>query len=235
MRKNTYKNRLYLHICSLLILIPMLLLSSCNKNIDNIAQTTTQDQNHPRKVSVGILFHEIQQNASPAPQEPSGDLDDIMVGGPTPIEQLEQAPQDLVGEKLQLSFEEMLEGTIIYRYNATTKQLVIMYYKYIDWNTSLRTMAMLVMQTEYADMKEFLSLTDLWTGTVTAVKIVDGHDIKFSQNSLHSATVKATEASTVCYGSISYNEKLVAYDSVQPNNEKFGYAFDRSISRFGIE
>ena len=234
MKKKNSKNTRILRLCSLLILIPILLLSACNKNGNNATQTTTQDPNPPRKVTVGMLFHEIQQNASPAPQKPSEDLNDIEVGR-IPIEYLEQAPQDLVGEKLQLSFEEMLEGTIIYRYNATTKQLVIMYYKNMHQNTSLRTMAMLVMQTDYADMKDFLSLTDLWTGTVTAVKIVGGNDIDLSRNSLYSATVKATEASTVCYGRISYKEKLVAYDSVQPNNEHFGYAFDKSVARFGIE
>ena len=234
MKNKNSKSTKLLRLCSLLILIPMLLLSACNKNGNNATQTTTQDPNPPRKVSVGTLFYEINQNKQPAHEERPKNSESLD-GERTPIQYLEQAPQDLVGEKLQLSFEEMLEGTIIYRYNATTKQLVIMYYKHMDQNTSLRTMAMLVMQTEYADMKEFLSLTDLWTGTVTAVKIVGGTDIDLSKNSLHSATVKATEASTVCYGSISYKENLVAYDSVQPKNEKFGYAFDKSVARFGIE
>ena len=224
----------HLRLCSLLILIPMLLLSACNKDGNNATQTTTQDPNPPRKVIVGELFYEINQNKQPAPDKRPEDYEQLD-GELTPIQYLEQAPQDLVGEKLQLSFEEMLEGEIIYRYNANTKQLVVMYYRGMGQNTSLRTMVMLVMQTEYADMNEFLSLTDLWTGTVTAVKIVGGNDIDLSKNSLHSATVKATEASTVCYGSISYKEKLVAYDSVQPNNKQFGSAFDRSISRFGIE
>lgn len=224
----------HLRLCSLLILIPMLLFSACNKNGNNATQTTTQDPNPPIKVTVGELFYEINQNKLPPLEEYPDDYEGLP-GARTPIQYLNQAPQDLVGKKLQLSFEEMLEGEIIYRYNATAKQLVIMYYRGMGQNTSLRTMAMLVMQTEYVDMKEFLSLTDLWTGTVTAVKIVGGNDIDLSNNSLHSATVKATEASTVCYGSISYKENLVAYDSVQPKNENFGYAFDRSISRFGIE
>ena len=212
----------------------MLLLSACNKNGDNATQTTMQDPNPPRKVTVGELFYEINQNKLPPLEEYPDDYE-ILTGARTPIQYLNQAPQDLVGKKLQLSFEEMLEGEIIYRYNATAKQLVIMYYRGMGQNTSLRTMAMLVIQTEYADMNEFLSLTDLWTGTVTAIKIVGGNDIDLSNNSLHSATVKATEASTVCYGRISYKETLVAYDRVQPNNEKFGYAFDKSVARFEIE
>ena len=234
MKNKNSKNTKLLRLCSLLILIPMLLLSACNKNGNNATQTTTQDPNPPIKVTVGELFYEINQNKLPPLEEYPDDYEGLD-GARTPIQYLNQAPQDLVGKKLQLSFDEMLEGDIFYRYSASTKQLVVMYCR-DSVNTSLHTQAMIVLQTDYADMKEFLSLTDLWTGTVTAVKIVGGLDIDYSRQDIkRKSDVKATEHSTVCYGYLSYNQDMVVYDNIQPNNQNYGKAFDLTVTRFGIE
>ena len=225
MKKKLSKSTRLLRLCSILILIPMLLLSACNKNGNNATQTTTQDPNPPRKMEIDELFNDINQNKlPPLEKEPEGNITNP--GDRIPVQYLEQAPQDLVGEKIQISFSD-LKTDLVYRYKASEKQLVIIY-----------SGVMLVMQTEYADMKEFLSLSDLWTGTVTAIKIVCGWDSYYSENSVkHQADIKATEASAVCYGFVTPQKKISAYDSVQPNEEysKYGAGFDLTVTRFGIE
>ena len=223
--KNITLKKPLLRLCSLLILIPILLLSACNKNDNNATQTTTQDQNPPRKMSIDELFNDINQNKlPPLEEEPEGDITNP--GDRIPVQYLERAPQDLVGEKIQISFSD-LKTDLVYRYKVSEKQLVIIY-----------SGVMLVMRTEYADMKEFLSISDLWTGTVTAVKIVCAWDSHYSENSVkHRADVKATEASAVCYGIVTPEKKISAYDSIQPNEEysKYGAGFDLTVTRFGIE
>ena len=224
MKKKISKSTRLLRLCSILILIPILLLSACNKNDKNPAQTTTQAPEPARLVTVDELSREIKMNASPPleTREPG-------IVGILPVECLKQAPQDIVGERIQFSFADLKTNFIVFRYNATTKQLVIM-----NDNSEHFGDMMLVMQAECTDMKDFLSQTDSWTGTVTAVKIVDMHDVMFSSNSLHGGSITANETSTICYGIISSDKGIVTYDAVQPK-EKFAEAFERSLARFGIE
>ena len=91
MKNKNSKNTKLLRLCSLLILIPMLLLSACNKNGNNATQTTTQDQNPPRKMSIDELFNDINQNKlPPLEEEPEGDITNP--GDRIPVQYLERAP-----------------------------------------------------------------------------------------------------------------------------------------------
>ena len=231
--KNITLKKALLFSYVLLILIPILLISACNENGDNVAQTTTQAPEPARLVTVEELSREIGYNALPplekSTQKPN---DDPLAGGTARLENLSRAPQDLVGEKIQLSFADIRKNLIVFRYNANTKQLVIMNDNAGLWYHP--SAMMLVMQTEYVDMRAFLSQTDSWTGTVTAVNIVGTYEVlRASASFLHNGSIKATESSTVCYGKIS-SEGIFTYDSMQ-SRESFAEPFERSLARFGIE
>ena len=100
-------------ICIPVILITLLLFTSCKSNEES------------KDVSMWEVFSDIEEHLTPALKElsstiPPGDL--------TPVECLRQAPETLVGTHISLSLTDISEKDIVvYRFRASDRQLVIKY------------------------------------------------------------------------------------------------------------
>ncbi len=179
--------------------------------------------------TLGELIEYVFDNCLPPLSEPS---EPFAPGDVTPVENLRRAPQDFVGQKL--SFERLLASAkdkLLYRYTAETKQLVILLYSTTmsDDNAILSENAiMIAMDTEYADMGEFLQATD-FAGTVTDICILDLNEFMYASNSYDlfakdENTKTATAESAVCYGTL---ESVI--DGLQPIEQ-----FENITTRFAI-
>ncbi len=189
------------------------------------------------------VFSDIEEHLTPALKElsstiPPGDL--------TPIECLEQAPDTLVGTHISLSLTDISEkDVVVYRFRASDRQLVIKYSRSSSYGAD-STPIMLVMTVDVNNMKSFLARKNVWSGTVTAVKVIDQNDLMTTYSSVHYAfteekagkTVKeADKGSAVCFGTLMNGEWSRVCDGKQPWAEGDEYAtrFAYTIGRFGIK
>lgn len=219
-------------LCLAAILMTTLFFTSCkNKNGAN------------KGVSMWEVFSDIEEHLTPALKElsstiPPGDL--------TPIECLEQAPETLVGTHISLSLTDISEkDVVVYRFRASDRQLVIKYLRSSSYGTD-STPIMLVMTVDVNSMKSFLAQKNVWSGMVTAVKVIDQNDLMTTYSSVHYAfteekagkTVKeADKDSAVCFGYLMNGEWSRVCDGKQPWAEGDEYAtrFAYTIGRFGIK
>ena len=217
-------------ICIPVILITLLLFTSCKSNEES------------KDVSMWEVFSDIEEHLTPALKElsstiPPGDL--------TPVECLRQAPETLVGTHISLSLTDISEKDIVvYRFRASDRQLVIKYSR--SSSTGFSTTIMLVMTVDVNSMKSFLAQKNVWSGTVTAVKNIDANDLMTTYSSVDYAfyeeemgkTLKeADKDSAVCFGCLMNGEWSRVCDGKQPWAEGDEYAtrFAYTIGRFGIK
>ena len=219
-------------LCLAAILMTTLFFTSCKNN--NGAN---------EGLSMWEVFSDIEEHLTPALKElsstiPPGDL--------TPIECLEQAPDTLVGTHISLSLTDISEkDVVVYRFRASDRQLVIKYSRSSSYGAD-STPIMLVMTVDVNNMKSFLAQKNVWSGTVTAVKVIDQGDLMTTYESVHHAfteekagkTVKeADKGSAVCFGYLMNGEWSRVCDGKQPWAEGDEYAtrFAYTIGRFGIK
>lgn len=219
-------------LCLAAILMTTLFFTSCKNN------------NGANKcVSMWEVFSDIEEHLTPALKElsstiPPGDL--------TPIECLEQAPETLVGTHISLSLTDISEkDVVVYRFRASDRQLVIKYLRSSSYGTD-STPIMLVMTVDVNSMKSFLAQKNVWSGMVTAVKVIDQNDLMTTYSSVHYAfteekagkTVKeADKDSAVCFGYLMNGEWSRVCDGKQPwaEGDEYATTFAVTIARFGIE
>lgn len=216
-------------LCLAAILMTTLFFTSCKNN------------NGANKcVSMWEVFSDIEEHLTPALKElsstiPPGDL--------TPIECLEQAPETLVGTHISLSLTDISEkDVVVYRFRASDRQLVIKYLRSSSYGTD-STPIMLVMTVDVNSMKSFLAQKNVWSGMVTAVKVIDQGDLMttFASVDLEDETEKtvaeADKNSAVCFGTLMNGKWSGIYDGKQPWAEGDEYAtrFAYTIGRFGIK
>lgn len=224
---------LSLLICVLLIAVSMFGCTPADTESpeasSEAASDALPDEKDTPKTLSELLEHVID-NCLPPLSEPS----EVGVpGGITAIENLRRAPQDTVGQKLSLERSAAADSnTLLYRYTAETKQLVILVHsrKMSDDDVVLSENAIMVaMDTEYADTGVFLQGTD-FVGTVTDICIIDVNEFVYASNSFNALTAdentkKATADSAVCYGTLG-----TAIDGAQPIEQ-----FESITTRFGIK
>lgn len=218
-------------ICIPVILITLLLFTSCKSNEES------------KDVSMWEVFSDIEEHLTPALKElsstiPPGDL--------TPIECLEQAPETLVGTHISLSLTDISEkDVVVYRFRASDRQLVIKYLRSSSYGTD-STPIMLVMTVDVNSMKSFLAQKNVWSGMVTAVKVIDQNDLMTTYSSVDYAFYEeemgknlkeADKDSAVCFGCLMNGEWSRVCDGKQPWAEGDEYAtrFAYTIGRFGIK
>ena len=127
----------------------------------------------PVTEAVGALVSRILQDALPA----AGTATEALSPGErTPVAQLKQAPQALVGVQLELEISDLAGGTVVYRFSAESRRLVALCQA---GDGDARGYVMMVLQTGDS-METFLSRDRVWTGKVVAVKIIDGNDLTLS-------------------------------------------------------
>lgn len=219
-------------LCLAAILMTTLFFTSCKNN--NGAN---------EGVSMWEVFSDIEEHLTPALKElsstiPPGDL--------TSIECLEQAPDTLVGTHISLSLTDISEkDVVVYRFRASDRQLVIKYSRSSSYGAD-STPIMLVMTADVNNMKSFLAQKNVWSGTVTAVKVIDQNDLMTTYSSVHYAfteekagkTVKeADKDSAVCFGCLMNGEWSRVCDGKQPwaEGDEYATTFAVTIARFGIE
>ena len=170
-------------LCLAAILMTTLFFTSCKNN--NGAN---------EGVSMWEVFSDIEEHLTPALKElsstiPPGDL--------TSIECLEQAPDTLVGTHISLSLTDISEkDVVVYRFRASDRQLVIKYSRSSSYGAD-STPIMLVMTADVNNMKSFLAQKNVWSGTVTAVKVIDQNDLMTTYSSVHYAFTEEKAGKTV--------------------------------------
>lgn len=218
-------------ICIPVILITLLLFTSCKSNEES------------KDVSMWEVFSDIEEHLTPALKEelPS----DLRPGDYIPVECLRQAPETLVGTHISLSLTDISEkDVVVYRFRASDRQLVIKYSR--SSSTGFSTTIMLVMTVDVKSMKSFLAQKNVWSGTVTAVKNIDANDLMTTYSSVDYAfyeeemgkTLKeADKDSAVCFGCLMNGEWSRVCDGKQPwaEGDEYATTFAVTIARFGIE
>lgn len=217
-------------LCLAAVLMTTLFFTSCKNN--NGAN---------EGLSMWEVFSDIEEHLTPALKEASLQAPGELV----PIECLNQAPETLVGTHISLSLTDISENDIVvYRYRASDRQLVIKYSR--SSSTGYSTTLMLVMTVDVKSMKSFLAQKNVWSGTVTAVKVIDQNDLMTTYESVHHAfteekagkTVKeADKYSAVCFGYLMNGEWSRVCDGKQPwaEGDEYATTFAVTIARFGIE
>ncbi len=183
------------------------------------------------QISLDEIHSRIIDNALPPLKTKGEEFETLPPGEPDPPEYMERAPQDLVGEKLDISLTLDLDtaGTLLYRYSADKAELAIMY------SNSNRGFIAMILNTEYENMGEFLEQSEVWSGTVSSVGIIDGMLFMYSRNSIDAEeALIASETSTICYGIITA-EQAVAFDGEQYGGNRLGNSFDRALTHHGME
>ncbi|HBF15258.1 MAG TPA: hypothetical protein DDW30_06195 [Clostridiales bacterium] len=182
----------------------------------------------PVTEAVGALVSRILRDASPA-AEVSTEV--LAPGERTPVAQLKQAPQELVGAQLELEISDLAGGTVVYRFTAESRRLVALCQA---GDGEARGYVMLVLQTEDS-MEAFLSRDRAWTGKVEAVKIIDGNDMALSGNAVaglgQDGAVRAGATSAVCYGILGDTRFAGPWNASADD----AAAFLRTLERFEIK
>lgn len=232
-------------LCLAAILMTTLFFTSCKNN--NGAKESLSDE--PKEstsdeikegLSMWEVFSDIEEHLTPALKElsstiPPGDL--------TPIECLRQAPETLVGTHISLSLTDISEkDVVVYRFRASDRQLVIKYSRSSSYGAD-STPIMLVMTVDVNNMKSFLAQKNVWSGTVTAVKVIDQGDLMttfasvYLEDETEKTVAEADKNSAVCFGTLMNGKWSGIYDGKQPWAEGDEYAtrFAYTIGRFGIK
>lgn len=181
----------------------------------------------PVTEAVGALVSRILQDALPA----AGTATEALSPGErTPVAQLKQAPQDLVGVQLELEVSDLAGGTVVYRFSAESRRLAALC-KAGDGDAS--GYVMMVLQAGDS-METFLSRDRVWTGKVVAVKIIDGNDLTLSGNAVaalgQDGAARAGKTSAVCYGILENTRFAGPWNAGADDVAAFLY----TLERFGI-
>lgn len=181
----------------------------------------------PVTEAIGALVSRILQEASPAAETAA---EALSPGERTPVAQLKQAPQELVGAQLELEVSDLAGGTVVYRFSAESRRLAVLCQA---GDGDARGYVMLVLQTEDS-METFLARDRVWTGKVVAVKIISGNDPELSGNAVaalgQDGAARAGATSAVCYGILG-NTRFAGPWNAEANDAT---AFLYTLERFGI-
>ena len=212
-------------VCVISLLI--FLFISCDINSDD---KQSDDTDSFKELRLYDILEDVTDNALP----PLEVLDEVTAPGDfTPMKYLDRAPQELVGQKISLSLElmKMHDSMLLFQYVAETGKLIA-----LGSNSHNTQPVLLVMQTEYKSMQEFLAETDSWKGTVAQIMIVCGNVWMYSENSVRISDENARYAnsdSKICYGVITADERLY-FDEIQPK-DNYAAGFHRAMKHLGVE
>lgn len=222
-----YKKTLLAVLMCALMLMAFSACESGDSQTETPTETASELDEAPIDASVELseLLTSTLANALP-PLETSAE--EVPPGTLSPANQLKRAPQELVGQKVELSMS--VTTDVVYRYNAETKQLLVIA-GIVPEGTIL-----LAMQLDSTSMDAFLtrmaSTDKTVTGTVNGLYILDGMITAF--NSVNSADAPAaTASSTICYGAMMDAVNIFVQLDGNGTDDSF-FAFKQSVARFGF-
>ena len=244
MKRNTHYGLIVRTISVfLLVFILSLPLGSCiagkNPTTESSATELVNDGDADR-VSRRELARSLQSKLLPAKE--TGSEAETLLGGLTPVQDLPQAPQDLVGQRLLLMLTgDQYAGNTVFRYTApqgNSGEELAIFFGSLE-NSDGGGYYALILKTEYGSMGSFLdeSKKGSLLGTVTAVRYIGFNDMLHSSNNIsalvNSGKDSAGKDSVICYGSIEGNGSISAVDG-GTRSAPAAEVFESTLARFGL-
>lgn len=168
-------------ILFVILVLSLLFCSSCDKT-DDLSQDTESERDYHPNHYLHEIYVDVMKNSLPpldtSPNEPS-----YIEGGRADVNRLDRAPQNLVGEKVDLSvdvseWDDNTSRQLVYCFREQddgTGKLWVLYSNDVGNGDAI----MLTLDTQYATVEELLLETAVWSGTVTAIDIVTVFDYMY--------------------------------------------------------
>lgn len=213
---------------SMLLMLSLLFCSSCNRS-------DVQPQ------FLHEIYSHVRDNQLP-PLETAESEAMLAPGERAPVEWLYRAPQDLVGEKVNLSvevseWEDMSSKEFLYcfeKQDSGKGKLWVLYTPEVgDYNA-----VMLTLETPYATAEALLSEEAAWSGTVISIDLVTAYDYMYPRSRVSLAMEEQSQSTegAICYGRIRFVQEDGSIERLSYSCDAMDEigAFRDTFERFGV-